>query len=170
MNIDTLKSTLPEFAKDLKLNLSGLENIENLKSEQRFGIMIAAALAAGNLNVIEAVLNSAAENNISEATITAAKAANSLMAMTNVYYRGLHFMEDKSYMSIPANLRMNFMKNPGVEKADFELYSLAVSAVNGCSFCVKAHETGLLKAGLEKAQIQQAIRISAIMHAFAKTL
>ena len=42
---------------------------------------------------------------------------------------------------MPARLRMNVIGNPGIDKLDFELLSLAVSAVNGCGLCVTAHET-----------------------------
>ena len=38
---------------------------------------------------------------------------------------------------MPARLRMNVMANPGVEKVDFELWSLAVSAINGCGMCIE---------------------------------
>lgn len=169
MNIETLKNSLPDFAKDLKLNISNLEAIDQLNKEQVYGSMLAAALAAANPKVIEAISADAKEH-CSEANMIAAKAANSLMAMTNVYYRAIHFIEDKDYSTLPANLRMNFMRDPGVDKVNFELYALAVSAINGCEFCVSAHEKSLVKHGLSKEQIQQAIRIAAIIHALSKTL
>lgn len=170
MTIENIKNQLPEYAKDIKLNFSSLNNIENLSAKQRYGSMLAAALATGHKNLIEAISESAQADDIDAATLTAASAANSLMSMTNVYYRAMHFLEDDDYMKMPANLRMNFMRNPGIEKIDFELYSLAVSAVNGCSFCIKAHEKSLLKEHVDKAQIQQIMRIAAIIHAVARSL
>jgi lipoyl-dependent peroxiredoxin subunit D len=71
---------------------------------------------------------------------------------------------DKEYAAMPARLRMNVIANPGVPKADFELWSLAVSAVNGCGACIDAHDQVLRKA------IQQAARIAAVIHAVAATL
>jgi alkyl hydroperoxide reductase subunit D len=47
------------------------------------------------------------------------------------------------------------------------LWSLAVSAVNGCGMCVEAHEHELRKAGLTAEQIQAAVRIAAVVHAVA---
>ncbi len=44
---------------------------------------------------------------------------------------------------MPARLRMNVIANHGIDKLDFELISLAVSAVNGCSLCVTSHEKKL---------------------------
>lgn len=169
MTIETLKQALPDYAKDLKLNLSSLEAIENLSKEQLYGTLLASALAANNPKVLAAVLADA-EQHCSETNIIAAKAANSLMAMTNVYYRSIHFIENKDYSTLPANLRMNFMKDPGVEKVNFELYALAVSAINGCEFCVSAHEKSLIKHGLSKEQVQQAIRIAAVIHGVSRTL
>ena len=170
MTIDNIKNQLPETAKDIKLNLGSLSTIDNLPNEQRYGTMIASALASGNKLVSDAIIASAQADGIDEAVISAAQGANSLMAMNNIYYRAMHFTGDSDYMKMPANLRMNFMKDPGVAKADFELFSLAVSAINGCEFCVKAHEKSLLKEGMDKAQIQQSLRIAAIIHAVAKSL
>ncbi|MEC7576628.1 MAG: carboxymuconolactone decarboxylase family protein, partial [Pseudomonadota bacterium] len=69
-----------------------------------------------------------------------------------------------------AKLRMNIIGNPGVDKVDFELWSLAVSAINGCGMCIDAHEAELLKHGLSKEQIQTAIRVGSVIHAIAATL
>jgi alkyl hydroperoxide reductase subunit D len=74
------------------------------------------------------------------------------------------------YKKMPARLRMNVMANPGVDKADFELWSLAVSAVNGCGMCIESHEHELRKAGLTTEQIQAAVRIAAVVHAISAVL
>ena len=92
------------------------------------------------------------------------------MAMNNIYYRFTHLASDPDYATMPARLRMNVIANPGVEKLDFELWSLAVSAVNGCGRCIEAHEDVLLKAGVPKEAIQDAIRIAAIVFSVSVTL
>lgn len=58
----------------------------------------------------------------------------------------------------------------GVDKADFELWSLAVSAINGCGKCIDAHNQVLRQAGVPREAIQQAVRIAAVIHAVAATL
>lgn len=65
---------------------------------------------------------------------------------------------------------MNVIANPGVDKVDFELWSLAVSAVNGCGMCLDAHERVVRKAGLSVDQVQAAIRIAAAVHAAAAVM
>jgi len=92
------------------------------------------------------------------------------MGMNNVYYRFTHMVSDPEYASLPARLRMNVMARPGVERADFELYSLAVSAINGCSTCVQAHEKVLREQGMSREAVQSAARIAAVVNAVANTL
>ena len=92
------------------------------------------------------------------------------MAMNNVYYRFLHLVEDAEYAKLPARLRMNVIGNPGIARADFELLSLAVSAINGCGTCVAAHERQLRQHGLEREAVQSAVRIAATVHAVARVL
>jgi alkyl hydroperoxide reductase subunit D len=92
------------------------------------------------------------------------------MAMNNVYYRFAHLASATEYRNLPARLRMNVIGNPGVDKVDFELWSLAVSAINGCGACVDSHERELRKHGLAVESIQAAVRIAAVVKAVASTL
>jgi alkyl hydroperoxide reductase subunit D len=169
MSIERLKNALPEYAKDLKLNLSSLATEPSLTDQQRGGTFIAASLAARDPMVVEALVEEFAPK-LSPAALNAAKAAAAIMAMNNIYYRFTHLVSSPDYKSLPAKLRMNVIGKPGVEKADFELWSLAVSAINGCGMCVDAHERELRKAGVGVDSIQAAVRIAAVVHAIAATL
>jgi alkyl hydroperoxide reductase subunit D len=91
------------------------------------------------------------------------------MAMNNIYYRYTHLVSSKDYQTMPAKLRMNVMANPGIEKVDFELYSSAVSAINGCGMCMDTHEKTLRKHEMSAEMIQQAVRIAAIVNAVAQS-
>ena len=104
------------------------------------------------------------------AALKAAQAAAAIMATNKVYYRFLHLVENEGYGKLPAKLRMNVMANPGTAKENFELWSLAVSAVNGCGKCMAAHEQGLRGAGVSAEQVQAAVRIASVVHAVAVTL
>ena len=169
MSLQTLKDRLPDHARDLKLNLGSLASEPLLNDEQKAGAFIASAIAARNSEVIEAVIAEFAPR-VSPQTITAAKAAAAIMAMNNIYYRFTHLVENEEYLRLPARLRMNVMANPGTAKENFELWSLAVSAVNGCGKCIVAHEKVLRAAGMSVEQIQAAVRIAAVVHAVAVTL
>ncbi|MGO8917169.1 MAG: carboxymuconolactone decarboxylase family protein [Stellaceae bacterium] len=169
MTLDTLRDTLPDYAKDLKLNLSSLLADAVLTEQQRWGTLLATALAARNAPLIAAVAAEASQH-LSPAAAGAAKAAASIMAMNNIYYRFTHLASDPDYATMPARLRMNVIANPGVDKADFELWSLAVSAINGCGKCIDAHDKVLRQAGISREAIQQAVRIASVIHAVAATL
>ena len=168
--LDQIKNLIPAYAKDLKLNLSSLMREEKLTVTQRTGVLFASALAARNSSLIFLTETEARETIDDSAEIENAKAANAIMGMTNIYYRFLHMAKDKEYGAMPAGLRMNAVGNPPADKVNFELYSLAVSAINGCEFCVAAHDDQLKKAGLNREAIQQAIRIASTVHAIAAVL
>jgi len=169
MSIQTLKDRLPEHAKDLKLNLSSLAAETVLDDEKKAGTFVASAIASRNAEVIRAVLAEFGPR-LEPSALRAAQAAAALMAMNNVYYRFTHLIESDEYAKLPARLRMNAMANPGTAKENFELWSLAVSAVNGCGKCVVAHERVLRQAGMSAEQVQAAVRIAAVVHAVAVTL
>ena len=169
MSIQNLKDRLPEYARDLKLNLGSLAAETVLNEEQKAGAFIASAIASRNADVTEAILAEFSPR-VAPQVVAAAKAAAAIMAMNNVYYRFTHLIEKDEYQRLPARLRMNVMANPGTAKENFELWSLAVSAINGCGKCVSAHEKVLREAGLSAEQVQAAARIAAVVHAVAVTL
>ena len=171
MSLDALRETLPAYAKDLSLNLSSLAAETVLSDQQKWGCFVAAAYAVGTGPVIKAAVASATEAGLSGEGLEAAKGAAAIMGMNNVYYRALHIMRaGEEFRTLPARLRMTLIGNPGVEKDDFELWSLAVSAVNGCGMCLDAHEGELKKHGFSNVQIQAAIRIAAVINAVSRVV
>jgi lipoyl-dependent peroxiredoxin subunit D len=165
MTIEALKHRIPDYAKDIRLNLSSLANEVALTTQQRAGTFIATALASRNAEVTRAILAEFGPQ-LSEEALAAAKAAAAIMGMNNIYYRFVHLVGG-DYARMPAKLRMNVLAKPGVEKADFELWSLAVSAVNGCGMCLESHEKVVREAGLSQEQVQAAVRIASVVHAVA---
>jgi alkyl hydroperoxide reductase subunit D len=170
MSLDALRETLPAYAKDLSLNLSSLASETVLNDQQKWGAFLASAYGVGVRPVIAAVEAAATEAGLSAETANAAKAAAAIMGMNNVYYRSLHLLTNPEYRTMPARLRMNVIANPGVEKADFELWCTAVSAINGCGMCLDSHEAELKKHGVPAAQIQTALRIAAVVNAVARVV
>jgi alkyl hydroperoxide reductase subunit D len=166
MSIDALKQQIPDFAKDVRLNLASMAADETLGLQTKYGLFLAAAIATRNPALIAAMEAEAAEK-LAPAASTAAKSAAAVMAMNNIYYRFVHLASNKEYATMPARLRMNVIANPGVDKADFELWSLAVSAINGCAACIDAHEKVLQQAGVSAATIQTAVRFAAIIQSVA---
>ena len=168
MSMQTLKDRLPEYAKDLKLNLSSLAAETLLDEEKKAGTFIASAIASRNAEVIRALIAEFG-GRMTPAALEAAKAAAALMGMNNVYYRFTHLVGKNEYAAMRARLRMNAMANPGTPRDNFELWCLAASAINGCGACIASHETVLREAGVSAEQIQAAARIAAVVHAVAAT-
>ena len=171
MSVNDIKAQLGDFAKDTRLNLGIVlseEGAPDLSQKQIFSIALASAYATKSDVLVNAVLADAAI--LSETEQNAAKSAASIMAMNNVYYRFLHLVSDKDYGKMPAKLRMNVIGSPGVEKVDFELMSLAVSAINGCGMCMDAHVHEVTKAGVSKTAVQSCIRIASVINAAAQSL
>jgi alkyl hydroperoxide reductase subunit D len=170
MSIDALRDRLPAYAKDLSLNLSTLAGETTLNEQQKWGAFVAAAYAVGQPEVVREINAAAEAFGVSNEAITAARAAAAVMGMNNVYYRSLHLLSNHEYRTLPARLRMNVIGNPGVEKADFELWSFAVSAINGCGMCLDSHEHELRKHGVPSAQIQTALRIASVVNAVSRVI
>ena len=169
MNLEALKAALPDYAKDLKLNLGSLSNETSLTDQQKWGTFLACAFAIGEPKTIHAIIGET-EAKLTPEAVKAAKAAASIMGMNNVYYRFTHLVHNDTYRTMPAKLRMQVIGAPGVEKGDFELWCMAVSAVNGCGMCMESHERVLREAGFSPEQIQASVRIGAVVNAVARTL
>jgi len=167
MSIDAVRDLMPAYAKDISLNLGSLASETVLNDQQKWGTFLASAHAIGVAPVVKAIEAAAAEV-LSPEAMNAAKSAAAIMGMNNVYYRSLHLMHNPEYQTLPARLRMNILANPGVDKVDFELWSTAVSAINGCGACLDAHEGELKKHAVPAAQIQTALRIAAVVHAASR--
>ncbi|MDX1974103.1 MAG: carboxymuconolactone decarboxylase family protein [Rickettsiales bacterium] len=168
--LEQYRDEIPDFAKDIRLNLGTVltpEGAPELSEAQIYAIALASAYAAGQPKLIAALKN-LSSGKIDDALLQAAKAAASIMAMNNIYYRFVHLSGDDELKKLPAKLRMNVIGSPGVNKIDFELMCLAVSAVNGCGMCIEAHNHELLKAGATKLALQSTARIAAVIHAAAK--
>jgi len=169
MSLETLKTLIPDYAKDIRLNIGSLANETILTDQQKYGCYLASAHAVGEVQTLRAI-EAEVRGRLSPEAVNAAKAASAIMGMNNVYYRATHLASNETYTTMPARLRMNVIGNPGVEKADFELWSLAVSAINGCGMCLDAHEAELRKHGMTSEQIQAGIRIGAVVNAAARVL
>jgi alkyl hydroperoxide reductase subunit D len=172
MDLTTIKNRVPDHARDLKLNLSSVltsEGAPGLTEKQIAGIALASAIASRNADLVHEI-EAQARLSLEAPDLHAARAAASIMGMNNVYYRFVHLVGNEEYSRLPARLRMNVIGNPSVDKVDFELYSLAVSAINGCGACVAAHEKVVRKAGVSAEGVQSAVRIAAVMHGTAVAL
>jgi len=172
ISLDGIRDAIPDYARDLKLNLGSVlsaAGAPGLNDRQVWAVALASAIASRN-PAFTRDLEAVAAGHLDAAHLQAARAAAAIMGMNNIYYRFVHLVEDAEYQTLPARLRMNVIANPGIDKLDFELLSLAVSAVNGCGLCVSSHEKKLRQSGYSREMIQSAVRIAATVHAVAGVL
>ena len=171
-SLEAIRDALPEYARDLKLNLSTVltpTGAPGLSEAQIWAVALSSAIAARNVEFARSI-EALAVPRLGEAGANAARAAAAVMGMNNIYYRFLHLVENPQYQQLPARLRMNVIANPGIDRVDFELCSLAVSAINGCGACVASHERQIRQHGLTHEAVQSAVRIAAVVHAVAGVL
>ncbi|MEZ0496999.1 carboxymuconolactone decarboxylase family protein [Sphingomonas sp. IW22] len=166
MSLKDFAQSLPDYAKDIRLNVGSLLNEAGLNDQRKFGTILACAHGTGYKPLVEAA-EAECTPKLSAEAATAARAAAAVMAMNNVYYRFTHLAGNEEYRTMPAKLRMNVIGAPGIDKVDFELFSLAVSAMNGCGMCIDAHERVLKKAEMSASNIQDSVRIASVMKALA---
>jgi len=168
MSVEDLKDALPEYAKDLKLNLGSITRSTVLNDEQLWGTLLASAAATRNTQVL-AEIGAEAGDYLSAEAYQAALGAASIMGMNTVFYRGRGFLEGQ-YDDLRPGLLMNIIGNPGVDRANFELWCFAVSSINGCAHCMVAHEHTLREAGMDREAILEALKAAAIVSGVAQAI
>jgi alkyl hydroperoxide reductase subunit D len=166
MSLKQFAEALPDYAKDIRLNLGSILSDQLLGEERKNGLLLACAHGSGYKPLVEAAEAEVA-GKLGDTVANAARGAAAVMAMNNVYYRFVHLVANPEYGTMPARLRMNFIGAHGIAKEEFELFSLAVSAMNGCGMCIDSHERVLLEHGVKPEAIQSAVRVAAVMKALA---
>ena len=167
-HLQSLKERLPDYAKDVRLNLDAVIGRSSLEPADAVGAALAAAFAARSAPLVEALSTNPALDATHQ---TAARTAAALMAMNNVWYPYVEMAGDEALTTVRAELRMNaYATHGGVERRRFELYALAASIVGKCGFCVKSHYRLLKEAGLTTQQLRDVGRIAAVVVAAAQVL
>jgi alkyl hydroperoxide reductase subunit D len=154
MSLEEIRASLPEYARDLRLNLGSVlsqAGAPGLSETQIWVIALAAALAARNARFARA-LEALAAAQLQPAQLQAAHAAAAIMGMNNVYYRFLHLVGDSEYQRMPARLRMNVIANPGIDKVDF--CSPRSLLRDQCLRCASARTAVLRQHGVTRADPQ----------------
>jgi len=166
--LDDLKARIPDFAKDVRLNLDSVLTRSSLEQADALGAALAAAYAARSKALVDAIRGAGQLNDVDT---NAALSAAALMGMNNVYYPYVEMAEDPDLQSQRPELRMNaYGTHGGVEKKRFELFALAASIVGKCHFCVQSHYKLLKESGFTAQQLRDIGRIAAVIAAAALAL
>lgn len=165
----SLSERVPDFAKDLKLNLGAVLGDNSLAEPLRYAIALACAITTRHSSLRAAVEQEALAR-AGAAYVDDARAAAALMGMNNVYYRFRHKIGKEIYQQKPARLRMQRLAKPATTKPEFELMCMAVSAINDCQTCVQSHEHVVIEGGLSDDQVHDAVRIAAVINGLSLAL
>lgn len=165
--VDQLKESLPDYAKDVRLNLDSVIKRSSINEELASACALAAAFATGNGKLVSFIQSNIADEKERDAALAAA----SIMAMTNIWYPYVEMVDDENLKGLPAQIRMNTIaSHGGTTKANFEAFSLAASIVGKCHFCVKAHYEGLKKMGYSVEQLRDIGRIASVINSVARVV
>lgn len=165
--LDDVKNSIPDHAKDIKLNLDAVINRSGLDEIDAHACALAAAIAAGNGPLAYEISMNGPLMGTPERE--AAKTAAALMGMNNVYYPFVEMTGDANLKGLPAGLRMQaYATHGGVSKKKFEMYALCASIVGKCHFCVKSHYDILKNEGMTVQQLQAVGKIAAVLNAIGK--
>jgi alkyl hydroperoxide reductase subunit D len=165
--LQSIKDRIPDYAKDLRLNLDVVLNRSSLTPVQANGAALAAAFAAKSAPLIAALREAVLDPAQAQAALT----AGALMGMNNVWYPYIEMAADPELKTVRPELRMNaYATHGGVDRPSFELYALAASIVGKCEFCVQSHYKLLRENGFSTQQLRDVGRIAAVVNAVAQVL
>lgn len=169
MSLDTLRFLIPEYAGDLRRNLDAVLGDSRLSAQRLWGTVLATAIASRSAIVLRE-LAPEARARLSPEAYTAAKSAAAAMALSNVFFRTRHLLSDHEYGALRTGLRTKAVGGPGVDRVDYELWALAVSAINACGACLDSHERVLREAGVSRETVQEAFRVASVVQAVGVTV
>ena len=166
--INEVKALIPDYAKDVRINLDGVLGRSSLPANEAAAVALAAAYTARASRLVAIIRNSEA---LPDAEKNAALTAAALMGMNNVWYPYVEMTGDAEVKALPAQLRMQaYATHAGVDKRLFELYALAASIVGKCQFCVQSHYALLKQEGMTAEQLRDVGRIAAVIAAAANAI
>lgn len=168
--IEAVLQNLPEHSKDVSVNLLKLFALSKLTPSRMWGTAMASAVATRAPLLVAAVERDALAAGVGADVLDDARAAAATTSMNNVYYRFKHFVRDDELQKISPRFHVQRAARPRGEKLDFELYGLAVSAINGCELCVRTHAQAVIEGGVSRDEVAESVRIAATLHAAATAI
>ena len=170
LTVSDLKDQIPDYSKDIKLNLSSLIINSDMDEKLVYGCALASALALDNEKISDIFIEEC-KSRFDNDYVEAVKGTVCIMTLNNVWYKYREAMPNNEMKMAPQKMRVNIMREyAGLDMELFESLSLCISAVNGCQFCVTAHSELLLNNGKSKDYILNIGRIASTIVAVSKAL
>ena len=144
MSLTEVKASLPDYAKDLRLNLDSVLNesgAPGLSTKQIFLIALASAIGSRHAPLTQAIAEETAKV-ADAAEIGGAKAAAAIMGMTNIYYRFTHLVSEKDYATLPARLNIEVCCEPHLPPVLADATQMQQIVINLANNAAQAISTG----------------------------
>jgi lipoyl-dependent peroxiredoxin subunit D len=162
--LDTLLETrTTTIARDLKLNLKKLLEESSLSPKEACLALLALATSAEHTPLASHAREQLARLETTPEQIQEAAESAAIMGMNNIYYRFRYMLGNDADEYRTAGLRMTGLARPALGKEHFEMLCLAVSVLNGCQDCIRAHEKTLRAAGVSVDKIHDLARMAAVV-------
>jgi alkyl hydroperoxide reductase subunit D len=161
-----LETRTSAIARDLKLNFRRLTEESALSPEESSLALLAIATSVNHRPLIGHAREKLVTLGIPADQIQEASESAAMMGMLNIYYRFRHMVETPENQDDykTANLRMTSMARPAMGKEKYEMLAFAVSVINGCSNCVKAHEKVLRDSGVSVEKVHDLARLASVIN------
>ena len=168
LKLGELIDDIPQFAIDLKSNISSLFLNSEFDEKLVYGCGYASSLAIGDKH-LATIFEEECNARFSPDFIESIKSIVTFISLNNVWYTFRDSMSIAEMKMAPQKLKADIMaNNAGLDKILFESLSLCVSTINGCNFCIKVHSDHLLEHDKTKEYVRNIGRIASVISSLSK--
>lgn len=161
----------PDFLKDVYMNVAQhLFKDTTLKVGTKAVLAAVAAAHAGNKELAEFFSARAQAAGATLEQIYEGVGIAATSTSFNYYYKFRSLAQTQDFDGHKPGMRATLFQRPSQGKAFAELVNLMVSTANGCASCVSGHIVEAEQNDLSKDQIDEVIRIGAIVQSMAMFL
>lgn len=162
------RGAVPPFLQDSYMNYRKFvaEGAGHLDGPTREALALATSSALACDSCCKAHAQACQEQGFSETQVTEILAVTSTCAMYNTYFKFRDLSGDEAFQGFSTQLRAHTMQKTSLDESLVELINIVVSNIFGCPMCTSGHVKKAQQLGMTREQIDEAIKVSAVMTSF----
>lgn len=177
--INDIIEELPEYAKDIKLNLEDifLNEEENglLTKYQLYGVALTAAYFLAHEMLFDSLRHEAKiyfehDGSGAELEYQACKSAAVSIKMTSVYHNFTSQTLISELRNFPSDLQIPELQNPNINQVNFYMYCFVSAVLSGCEYCSDVFANKLLKLNINHKTLAYIVKVAAVLKALKTVL